>query len=275
MLASVQDVAALCRKTSAAILPYYGRLEALQIVHKDNQTPLTQADLRAHECLSEGLSRLLPLPIISEESKTYQPSDDYWLIDPIDGTKEFIEQTGDFCIAIARIQKQRPIFAMIYAPLRHHYWYAAARQGAYRCDANGVQRLQASKPPQHWRIITAQRQLSKRLQRFSEALVGTHYQKIRRGSALKFCALADGEADFYPKCAWKTSEWDVAAGDLILQESGGVLLPLSGQEALYGTQKSALFPPFIAMNAAFTQAFKHQAWRVLQHEADSEALSFH
>ncbi len=248
MLILLPQIEALCRKTSAEILSFYGNQSTLTISQKSDNTPLTQADLLAHQQLSSGLAAILPLPVVSEESKDYQPSDDYWLIDPIDGTREFIEQSSNFCICIARICQQRPRFGLIYAPLSGHYWYAQAGAGAYHWDGQQHWRLQVQ--PRHHRLITARPRISAALKEFAAALLGHDYEHKTKGSALKFCLLAQGDADIYPKLVAATNEWDIASGDIILHEAGGFLRFGDGSLPRYGTKASPLNPPFIACNDA-------------------------
>lgn len=251
----IAQIAALAEKTGAAILSFYNTPNSYHIVNKSNHTPLTEADLVAHNILAEGLPRILPLPCLSEESDSvvhHHPPDDYWLIDPIDGTQEFINKTGEFCILIARIYQKRPILSFIYAPVNHQYWFALWQKGAYFSNQQNTVRLFCRKAnPQALTIITARPQLSQRARLyFRQNFPGYHI--THRGSALKFCALAEGQADIYPKLSRTTSQWDVAAGDLLLQEAGGLLRFYGNQLPLYGSRET-LNPPFLALGAGFSE----------------------
>lgn len=259
----ILPIAALCRTTSAAILRFYGQKEHLHVQEKSNHTPLTNADLTAHRLLSEGLPNILPLPVVSEESShTLKTASlrDYWLIDPIDGTKEFIAQTGEFCICIARIYQHHPIFGLIYAPTTHQYWYAIAGEGAYTTNNQGItKRLFCRRPNNQFTVITAKPQMHQNIRQYLHAIFpDDDYQHIACGSALKFCFIAEGKADLYPKLAAKTCEWDTAAGDILLHEAQGGLRYLGNTSLRYGIADDPLNPPFLAF--AHCSEERIQAW---------------
>jgi len=154
----IADIAALAAQTGAAILSYYDHPDSYHVRVKDNHTPLTEADLAAHDMLVRGLPHLMDLPCLSEESDAsvhQYPPDDYWLIDPIDGTREFIERSGQFCIAIARIQHGKPSLGFIYAPIGGAYWYALHDKGAYKYNGAEHTRLHCRHAPSLPTIITA------------------------------------------------------------------------------------------------------------------------
>lgn len=269
----IAQLTALCRKTSAVILSYYGDQERLGIQIKANDTPLTQADLAAHDLLLNHLPSIIDLPVISEESdgqSQLQRHPDYWLIDPIDGTREFIEQTDGFCIAIARIINHRPTLGYIYAPTSNEFWFAINGKGTYKgiysdtcadkqsvAQAYAFQRLQCRPVNKPITIITARRTLRKRMQAYLERSFGRYQQKTA-GSALKFCRIVEGEADIYPKTSSATSEWDIAAGDILLHEAGGGLRLADGSVPRYGYNDTTLNPPFIAYGAELSEeTIKH------------------
>lgn len=274
----IAQLTALCHKTSAVILSYYGQKERLDIQNKSNDTPITRADLAAHDILVDALPGIIDIPVISEESDQAthkQRHRDYWLIDPIDGTREFIEETGGFCIAIARIVDHRPVLGYIYAPTQSTFWVAFDGKGAYRGNGD-AEIVAAGKVLNQLRpitcrtihppitIITAHRKLSKRMQAYLEQSFGD-YQREIAGSALKFCAIADGKADIYPKISCTTSEWDIAAGDILLHEAGGGLRLPDGSLRQYGTSESTLNPPFIAYGAGLSQDDVAEYCRHLRH----------
>ncbi|MDO4643269.1 MAG: 3'(2'),5'-bisphosphate nucleotidase CysQ [Cardiobacteriaceae bacterium] len=255
----ITAIAALCQKAGAAILSFYDKPESYQIHNKDNHTPLTDADIVAHNLLLQGLPQIIDIPCLSEESDATMhahPPSDYWLIDPIDGTREFIEHSGQFCIAIARIQAHRPTLGFIYAPVSGEYWYALAGKGAYKCDKYlQTHRLQCriALTQQRITIITARKKLKDQMLSYLATNFGA-YEHICQGSALKFCSIAEGKADLYPKLVPKTSQWDIAAGDLLLHEAGGGLRLQGNQLARYGLDENTLNPPFLAFGAGFNEA---------------------
>ncbi|WP_225756404.1 3'(2'),5'-bisphosphate nucleotidase CysQ [Cardiobacterium sp. Marseille-Q4385] len=248
----IAEIAALAAQTGAAILSYYDHPDSYHVRVKDNHTPLTEADLAAHDMLVRGLPHLMDLPCLSEESdaRVHQhPPDDYWLIDPIDGTREFIERSGQFCIAIARIQHGKPSLGFIYAPIGGAYWYALHDKGAYKYDGTEHARLHCRHAPSLPTIITARARLSRIMRDYLDANFG-HYHHICCGSALKFCAIAEGHADIYPKLSPTTSQWDTAAGDILLREAGGGLRYYGNLPGSYGA-RSTINPPFLAYGAGF------------------------
>lgn len=259
--------AALCQQASAAVLHFYHGGASLGITEKDNHTPLTLADLAAHDILVKNLPDIVPIPVISEESVQSVHNDsheDYWLIDPIDGTREFINRTGEFCICVARIQSGRPTFGMIYAPITGEYWYAGKNQGAFKKAADGTTaalhcRTIASPPA----IITAQYRFSNRLRSYLEAAIGA-FSCQRKASALKFCAIAEGKADIYPKISATTSEWDTAAGDILLTEAGGGIRYWDNTLMRYGSRDTTLNPPFLAFGAGVDDAKLAEYFAVME-----------
>lgn len=257
--AIIPSLTALCQEASAVILSYYGRHEALATRQKDNHTPLTAADLAAHRILHDGLPRIADCPVVSEEAEQSHGRQErhYWLIDPIDGTREFIRQSGEFCILIALIAQHRPVLAMIYAPVSGEYWYAIRHAGSYKVDAQGrTQRLHCRIPTEPPAIITHNFSQSQRMQRYLHDAFGAGYRHLRMGSALKFCAIAEGRADFYPKIVAKTSEWDIAAGDLLLHEAGGGIRFADGRLPQYGLSAHTINPPFLAFSHLDSRAQK-------------------
>lgn len=254
----IAQLTALCRQASAAILTYYGDHERLAIKTKSNKTPVTDADIAAHRILLTGLPLILDLPIISEESAESEHTrrhQDYWLIDPVDGTREFIEQTDEFCIAIARIIDHRPVLGYIYAPITNEYWFAIQDKGCHKGHADtGIHRpLNCRQITEPVTIITPRRKLTKRMAGYLSDTFA-HYQQTSAGSALKFCRIAEGQADIYPKISMTTSEWDIAAGDIILHEAGGGIRLSDGSIPRYGVRTDTLNPPFIAYGAGLSEA---------------------
>lgn len=274
--AIITSLVALGYSTSAAILAYYGNETALATQQKNDNTPLTAADLVAHEALARGLPAIIDIPFISEESdaSSYcQTHQDYWLVDPIDGTRDFIDQTGEFCIAIARIVNHRPVLGFIYAPVSHQYWVALQGKGAYKGKAGernaplALQTIHSSQHSDTLRLITARPERSKRLERFINHALGAH-QNVYSGSALKFCAIAEGRADLYPKLSSRTCQWDIAAGEIILSEAGGAVRLLGNKIAQYGKGGSLINPPFLAYGAAIDQAKLDFYFQFMQDDPD-------
>ena len=241
-----KQIAAVCAQASAAILSYYGDVAKMQIHTKSNHTPVTAADIAAHNILCKALPDILPLPVLGEEDGSHLTnSNDYWLIDPLDGTREFVKLSGEFCVLVARIQNRRPIFSLIYEPLTDKYWFAAKNLGAYKCENGEISRIFCRERRGIPTIITAHARISCRHDKYFKSLFGG-YKHMYRGSALKFTVIAEGRADVYPKLSSTTCEWDTAAGDLLLAEAGGGMRYFPCDLYLYGKNLFQLNPPFIA-----------------------------
>lgn len=254
----IAKIAALCANASAAILSFYTHQDEMGIIVKDDNSPLTQADLAADRILSQGLAGIADIPVISEENRAshHRHFDDYWLIDPIDGTKEFIQRSGQFCIAIARISGRRPVLGLIYSPITQQYWYAARGMGAYKAGPNQApQRLSCRHfDPKQPRLLSARAKISKRLHGFLQGCFGD-YRHISQASALKYCRMAEGEADFYVKLSLGGCEWDIAAGDILLSEAGGGMRYFADPAPIaYGARDTLHNPPFIAYGQGFDAA---------------------
>ena len=243
----IEEIATLCQKAGVAILSFYGKKNLLNIEHKKDNSPVTQADLLSHQILTENLVLIENLSVISEESSYSLENipQDYWLIDPIDGTEGFIRESGEFVILITKMRAKKPVLAFIYSPLSKKYWFAGKDLGAYKAGfKEKAEQIFCKKAGANIRLITSYSKSQRQLNFFKNAFA--NYEHLRLGSALKFCAIAEGKADIYPKLSPTTSEWDCAAGDLLLKEAGGNLLAFPNQDLEYGKNYSNLNPPFLA-----------------------------
>lgn len=217
---------------------------------KDDKSPVTSADLAANDYIEQQLHTLTPdIPRISEESEntSYQERkhwDSFWLIDPLDGTREFIKNRPDFTVNIALVQEQQPILGSIYLPIADQLYFATSDDHAYRQDqSNAPIEITSSKQiPSIPRICGSRYHAGKRMQRFLDA-VGEH-ELIARGSSIKSCLVADGSADIYPRLG-PTWEWDTAAAQCIIVQAGGYLTTLDMNSLCYN-KESLLNPSFIA-----------------------------
>ena len=221
------------------------------VEHKEDQTPLTEADTAAHQIIDTGLRALTPdIPILSEESadipyaeRTRWPR--YWLVDPLDGTREFIKRNGEFTVNIALVDGQEAVLGIVYAPVLGIYYYACRGQGAYKRDAmNEPVRIHV-RERQEGRIIVAGSR-SHRGGSLDEFLAKLgDYELIPMGSALKSCLVAEGKADIYPRLG-PTSEWDTAAAQCVVEEAGGHITDTATRPLRYNTKDSLLNPYFFA-----------------------------
>lgn len=246
-------VVELARQAGAAILEIYRDADP-KTEYKRDGSPLTQADLVSHNIVVEGLARLTPeWPVISEESQEVpfarrQPWQIFWLVDPLDGTKEFLRRSGEFTVNIALIENNRPLLGVVYAPAIGLLYYAAKGAGAWRVHNAAPSRIQVAPPPNGtMRMVTSRSHRSdeENLSRFTSG--AERCEQIVMGSSLKFCLVAEGAADVYPRLG-PTMEWDIAAAHCIVEEAGGTLLDLDENPISYN-KPVLLQPGFVARGA--------------------------
>lgn len=248
----LQPVTAIARQAGEAIMAVYNGEIAVQ--RKADDSPLTQADLAAHHVIEAGLTQLTPeLPIISEESAAIPYAQrrqwqTYWLVDPLDGTREFIKRNGEFTVNIALIEDHQPVLGVVYAPALNLLFYAARGQGAYRqLGSKPPQRIHARNfDPTQVTVAGSRSHAGERLLQFLSS-IGPH-MLISMGSSLKICLVAEGRADVYPRLG-PTSEWDTAAAQCVLEEAGGRLVGTDNLPFRYNTKDSMLNPDFFATGA--------------------------
>lgn len=242
----------LAKHAGEAIMAIYQQVTPTAHTQKLDASPVTQADLLAHKIIVEGLQQLTPaLPILSEEEAGIAYSERkqwqrYWLLDPLDGTKEFIERHGEFTINIALIEDHKPILGVVYAPVLESCYYASHKHGAFKqVQANPPEKIhsQALKN-EKIRVVASRFHGVAELQQFLPRL-GEH-TILHKGSALKCCLVAEGAADFYPRLT-PTSEWDTAAAQCVVEEAGGAMLDAFGKPLRYNTKDSFENPPFFVV----------------------------
>ena len=246
----------IVRKAGAAIMEIYA--QEIEVETKADDSPLTKADLAAHRVLVEGLTKITPeIPILSEEGEQAsfeerQSWHRYWLIDPLDGTKEFINRNGEFTVNVALIEGNQSILGVVGVPVQDLLYYGDVRRGVAERYApegmtliNGRQRVEtdvvtvvASRSHGGERLETYLQELQDRLGEVSRTPVG---------SSLKLCILAEGQADIYPRLG-PTSEWDIAAAHAVLAAAGGDLWAVGAQDLPYNSKESVLNPEFIAVS---------------------------
>ena len=229
-----------------------------EVSFKEDRSPLTEADLASNKFIINSLSELnADIPILSEESlvdwdvrKNWSRS---WLVDPLDGTKEFINQRAEFTVNIALIENNEPVLGVIYAPALSVLYYACKNNGSYKlsCDQtiNSLSdsiKIQTShkKNSDHLFIFKSRSHLNDEFESWVENNVDD-YELIQKGSSIKFCEIAEGKADLYPRFG-STSEWDIAAGHIILVEAGGDIKSIDDNKILYNNKESVINSPFIA-----------------------------
>jgi 3'(2'), 5'-bisphosphate nucleotidase len=221
-----------------------------EVETKADESPLTAADRASHECIVAALSELTPdIPILSEESATAEWSErstwaEYWLIDPLDGTKEFIKRNGEFTVNIALIQKHQAVLGVVYVPAVDHCFYGYAGGGAFEQLPDGQpQRIGVSTTAQTpVRVVGSRSHRGASLDAYLERL-GEHAM-VPMGSSLKICLVASGKADVYPRLG-PTSEWDTAAAQAVVEAAGGRVVQTDNQPLLYNAKADILNPEFL------------------------------
>jgi 3'(2'), 5'-bisphosphate nucleotidase len=215
----------------------------LDVQRKPDFSVLTGADLRANEMIVAALGRLMPLvPIVSEEGAhdTGGPARRFWLVDPLDGTREFVAGNGEYTVNIALVEDGVPTLGVVHAPARQVTYAAVRDGGAVRIDANGTQTIRAGSGDELV-VVTSRSHRGPPLMAFLDAL--PPHRTLAMGSALKMCLVADGSAQLYPRLG-PTCWWDTAAGQTIANEAGAMVTTLAGRELHYGG-RSLLNPSFV------------------------------
>jgi 3'(2'), 5'-bisphosphate nucleotidase len=247
LLAPLLDIA---RAAGSEIMRVYATEFTVDM--KEDRSPVTAADLAAHKVIVADLKRITPdLPVLSEESADIPYAersrwDSYWLVDPLDGTKEFVNKNGDFTVNIALIQGGVPVVGIVHVPVTGMSYYGCVGVGAFRRDKDGqaspikVRQLIPDKPV---KVVASRSHRGELLDGYL-AKLGPH-ETVSRGSSLKFCLVAEGSADVYPRLG-PTSEWDTGAGHAVLLAAGGQVIGTDGKPLPYNSKESLLNPHFIA-----------------------------
>ena len=248
----IEPIVALAADAGDAILEVYAT--DFDVQSKSDESPLTQADLASNNLIIAGLEKLTPeIPIISEEIGL--PSFDerskwqrYWLIDPLDGTKEFVNRNGEFTVNIALIDNKRAVLGVVHVPVQNKTYVG--------CEGHGAELRDGDKQPQPIHVAASSgspvRVVGSRSHRGASldaylTQLGDH-DMVPMGSSLKFCVVAEGNADIYPRLGL-TSEWDTAAAQAVVEQAGGKVLRWDGNPLLYNDKSDILNPFFIVIGA--------------------------
>ena len=250
------EVSNLAISAGHAIIEHYQK--DIKVMIKEDQSPLTNADLDSNNIICSGLSKIdSTIPIISEESfvdwQTRKEWNKYWLIDPLDGTKEFINKNGEFTVNIALIENNKPVLGVIFVPVLSTLYFASQNFGSYKlnCSSNLNSLNESTKiqvneknKSDHLLVIGSRSHSNEDFDKWVKENIKS-YEFIKKGSSLKFCHIAEGNADLYPRFG-PTSEWDIAAGHIILIEAGGKIFSIDNKEIVYNKKENILNPYFIA-----------------------------
>ena len=254
----IESVIELSYQAGDAILNVYHQADFATRIKSDD-SPLTEADLASHKIIVAGLELLTPeIPVLSEESKaiTFAERESwqtYWLVDPLDGTKEFISRNNDFTTNIALIVNNRPVLGVIYVPVDKVVYFASKGHGAFKqqapqpATAISVRQVPEEQGAKHYKVVASRRHGVEQVAELCKKM--PHYELVNRGSSLKMCQIAEGSADLYPRLA-PTSEWDTAAAQIIVEEAGGALVTLDFVPLNYNTKDSLLNPHFYTLGSS-------------------------
>ena len=244
----IDDIRRIAAEAGDAIMNTYD--DPAQVETKEDDSPLTQADRAAHNCIVAALTALTPdIPVLSEESEGISTEermgwDRFWLVDPLDGTKEFIKKTGQFTVNIALIENGESSLGVVLAPASGLEYFASRGNGAFkRLSQAEPEKIQVSEIDKNkLRIVASRDHAGPKVAAMLEKLPNA--ELVSMGSSLKFCLVAEGAADLYPRFV-PTMEWDTGAAQCILEEAGGAVCTLDGYRLAYG-RKDLRNPSIIA-----------------------------
>jgi len=241
------DVIKIADEASEKVLHIYQ--SDFKVNYKEDHSPITAADIASHDIIVKGLRQISrDIPILSEEGAEIPWEERkkwrrFWLIDPIDGTKDFTQRTGEFTVNIAMIEDGEPVMGVVTAPALKEAFWGIKGEGAHMRDRTGmVHRIRVAEPKDTLRVVASKNHLNEETRAFIETL-GSH-ETVQAGSSLNFCRIAEGHADIYPRMG-PTSEWDTAAAHTVLVAAGGKVQTPEGHPLVYG-KENILNPNFIA-----------------------------
>lgn len=250
-LPDLHAVVDIVRQAGRVVMEVYA--QTFDVRRKGDASPVTEADERAEALIVPALRALAPrVPVVAEEAASRGEADaagrSFWLVDPLDGTREFVSRNGEFTVNVAWVQDGAPRLGVVLAPAQGRLWAGVVGQGAWVEDGEGRRAIAVRRPPAEGLTVVASRShgdeaaLSRFLQGRPVARV------VQAGSSLKLCLVAEGQADLYPRQG-RTMEWDIAAGQAVLEAAGGQVLTLEGTPLRYG-KPGFENPHFVARGAA-------------------------
>lgn len=237
----------LALKAGAQIMRIYEK--DFSVEYKDDKSPLTEADKTANDIIVDELAKQFPeYAILAEESaddKSRLENDYCWIVDPLDGTKEFVKKNGEFTVNIALTYKKRPVLGVIFAPALEELYYAARGEGAYLHSNEATRTLTVSDRTDALRFVASRSHISDKMQKVIDEEKPAELKQI--GSSLKGCLIAKAEADIYYRFG-KTMEWDTCAMQCIVEEAGGIFKEMGGSEMLYNREDPLNAKGFYILN---------------------------
>lgn len=263
----IHALIAIAKQAGSEVLKIYET--DFSVKSKDDDSPLTAADVASHNAIISGLSELTPeIPILSEESaaipyQTRKAWKRYWLIDPLDGTREFVKRNGEFTVNIALIDNCQPVVGIVYVPVTQICYFSSEGHGAFKQkNGEGDQKIKTRRTSADSFSVAGSRSHGSEEQQKFFAALGDNAEIIAIGSSLKLCLVAEGKVDIYPRFGL-TSEWDTAAAHAIVCEAGGVVTDTKLNPLEYNTKESTLNPHFLVIaDTSFDwNAYLEKAWQ--------------
>lgn len=245
----IEIVCKVAKQAGAAIMEIYGT-ENFSVEYKDDKSPLTAADKASHEVIMSGLKKHFPdIPILSEEGvdipyavrKEWQR---FWLVDPLDGTKEFIKRNGEFTVNIALVEGGQPVLGVVYVPAQDKLYFGTQDGGAFSQQGNepsAAIKVRTSPAEAGLTVVMSRSHPSPELEAYLKDIKVA--ESLPVGSSLKLCVVAEGKADLYPRLG-PTMEWDTGAGQAVVVAAGGTVLRMDSR-ALEYNKENLLNPYFI------------------------------
>lgn len=247
------EVSQIARDAGAAILNIYNNADDFGVEQKADDSPLTKADKASNDVIVAGLEQLrFQVPILSEENKEIpyherKDFDYFWLVDPLDGTKEFIKRNGEFTVNIALVKGNEVVFGVVYVPVSDELFWAAKEQGAYLQQKGQDKQLQAASfrmTDAGLKVVASRSHLNDETKAFVDQL--NTPELVSKGSSLKLLLVASGAAHLYPRLA-PTMEWDTAAAQIVVEEAGGKVLQAGTEEKVIYNKENLLNPHFLVL----------------------------
>ncbi len=244
------EIVGIAIEAGQAIMDVYASSDQIEVQSKEDESPLTKADIAAHDTIIRGLEAIDPeVPVVSEEGRVGDPnqSELSWLVDPLDGTKEFIKRNGMFTVNIALMKRDgplwKPIFGVVHAPANGTTWFGGIDVPATRkTDAETSEISVNEQTNTQTRLVASGSHRAERDERFAKE-IGEH-ELVRMGSSLKACIVAEGSADLYPRFG-PTSCWDIAAAHAVVEAAGGFVLSPECETMVYDLVDEVLNPYFL------------------------------
>lgn len=250
MNVEIEDVKNIARRAGEEILRYYNLDYTVEYKTVDKSAPLTEADLASNKIILSGLEKY-NFPILSEETKDNSArlqSEYVWIVDPLDGTSDFVEKTDEFSVLIGLVKNGEPVLGVVFEPVKDTFYWAEKGKGAWMEKNGKIKKINVSNKDnfQDMTILLSRNHLLESDKKFCENLkIG---KQIKRGSTSKMCVIARGDAEIYVNTSDRTGEWDTCAPQIVLTEAGGKIVDMQGKELTYNKKNPKNLNGFVVSN---------------------------